>query len=197
LADECETVLRGCETLLDLGCGKGNNSPLPRLSLRHSVGVEIDSEALEVNRERRIHSQYIHASVLDVSFADRSFDAVLCMEVVEHLETDEAIRLIERMERWARRVVVISTPNGFMTQDDFDGNPHQHHKSGYDTRFFRDRGYRVYGRRGLKIIPTRYSAKKQVSLLCRALTKLTQYGTYFLPQLSTQLMAVKILPESG
>lgn len=195
MADELETILRPCETLLDLGCGRGNNSPLTELSLRHSVGVEIDREALETSRRNKIHSEYIHASVLDVSFAEESFDAVICMEVIEHLEEEDAIRLIERMERWAKKVVVISTPNGFMTQDAFDGNPHQHHRSGYDTRFFRDRGYRVYGRRGLKIIPTQYSTKRKVSLICRALTRITQYGTHFIPQLSTQLMAIKTLPE--
>jgi 2-polyprenyl-3-methyl-5-hydroxy-6-metoxy-1,4-benzoquinol methylase len=195
LADEFETALRPCRTLLDLGCGRGNNSPLQGMPLRHSVGVEIDLEALETSRRNRIHSEYLHASVLDVSFAERSFDAVICMEVIEHLDKEDAIRLIERMERWAKKVVVISTPNGFMTQDAFDGNPHQQHKSGYDTRFFRDRGYKVYGRRGLKIIPTQYTTKGRVNLLCRALTKITRYGTHFLPQLSTQLMAIKVLPE--
>jgi len=49
-------ILSHCETLLDLGCGKGINFPLRNLTFKKSVGFEIDKEALEVNGKSRIHS---------------------------------------------------------------------------------------------------------------------------------------------
>jgi ubiquinone/menaquinone biosynthesis C-methylase UbiE len=47
-------------------------------------------------------------SVLALPFADRSFDAVLCMEVLEHLQHPaDAVRELARV---ARDVVVLSVP---------------------------------------------------------------------------------------
>jgi len=51
--------------------------------------------------------------VRKLPFKQKSFDTVLCMEVIEHLEKEEAIRLIEDMEKIARKKIIITTPVGF------------------------------------------------------------------------------------
>jgi hypothetical protein len=44
-------------------------------------------------------------------FTDGSFDTVLLIEVVEHLEHERAMALIHEAKRVARKRVIVSTPN--------------------------------------------------------------------------------------
>ena len=52
-----------------------------------------------------------------MEFSDRSFDAVIALELLEHLNKEEGYELIHNMERWARSKVIVSTPNGFCRMD--------------------------------------------------------------------------------
>ena len=52
------------------------------------------------------------------------------------------------MEAVARRRVIVFTPNGFLPQDAFDGNPYQVHRSGWTVQEMRSRGYEVRGIHG-------------------------------------------------
>ncbi|MGE5755624.1 MAG: class I SAM-dependent methyltransferase [Planctomycetaceae bacterium] len=82
-------LLRGIlfNHLLDVGCGNGEmlgelRRHFPRASF---TGVDLSPEVVERNR-RRLPG--IDFGVLDIaaSALDRQFDAILCSEVVEHLE---------------------------------------------------------------------------------------------------------------
>ena len=61
------------------------------------------------------------------------------MEVIEHLEKEEAIRLIEDMEKIARKKIIITTPVGFLENYEADGNLYQTHKSGFYPEDFKSR----------------------------------------------------------
>ena len=54
----------------------------------------------------------IKASGTDLPFRDRSFDYVLCIEVLEHLPPELRPRIVSEMCRVSRKMVIITHPYG-------------------------------------------------------------------------------------
>lgn len=134
------------KSILDVGCGKGQ--PMAFLNRQHAffaVGIDgfrpylLEAEALAA------YDALVQGDVRHLPFRARSFDIVLLMEVLEHLERAEGLVLIKTMEQIARRQVVISTPVGEHEQLEYDGNPWQEHRHIWGPRELRALGYRVYG----------------------------------------------------
>ena len=76
-------------------------------------------------------------------------DCVSLLDVLEHLERDEAMAVLERLEQ-SYRVLVIFTPWGFMRQDPttdphLAGDPSMWHRSGFVPDDFERRGYITLG----------------------------------------------------
>ncbi|NQT31012.1 MAG: class I SAM-dependent methyltransferase [Deltaproteobacteria bacterium] len=188
--------LAGCETVLDLGCGKGFDSPLEGIPLSYALGVDIFEPYLEECQQRKIHSDYIRADIREIEFKDSSFDAVLMLEVLEHFTKEEGRRLLDRCSSWAKRKVIISTPNGYMRLDAFDDNPFQEHISGWSVEELRHLGFRVAGLLGWKKLRG-YRARQRYkpALLWEVISDLTQKLTYHYPGLACRLLAVKILAK--
>src|SRR5262249_18496684 len=102
---------------------------------RHAVGVDAYEPAVEESRARGIHDEYRVADVRSIGelFDARSFDAVLAVDLIEHLEEADGLALLAAMERIARKRVVVFTPNGFLPQGAREGNPWQVHRSGWSA----------------------------------------------------------------
>ena len=180
----------GCNTILDLGCG--HNSPIQYCNVSFSVGVELFKPYLEESKKKGIHNQYIEADIRKVNFKPKSFDAVLCLEVLEHLTKEEGHRLIKKMENWARKKIIITTPNGYLYQDSYDKNPMQAHKSGWDTEELEKLGFRVFGLNGWKKLRGYKGAiKYKPTLLWKIISQLTQKITYWHPKFAFRLLAIK------
>lgn len=196
LTEHIKKELAGCETVLDLGCGKGLNSPLPGMPLTHTLGVDIFEPYLEECRQKKIHSDYIKADIREIEFKDSSFDAVLMLEVLEHFTKEEGRQLLDRCSRWARRKVIITTPNGYLWQDGFDDNPFQEHKSGWSVEELRRLGFSVTGSHGWKNLRG-YGARLRYrpTLLWQVISDLTQKVTCHYPASASRLLAVKILDK--
>jgi ubiquinone/menaquinone biosynthesis C-methylase UbiE len=98
-------IPREVASVLDVGCGDGRLTN--RLVERHErvVGVDIAPEAL-----RHVDAETHVAPVTELPFADRSFDLVLCTEVLEHLEDRELARALGELSRVAGRHVLLSVP---------------------------------------------------------------------------------------
>ncbi len=77
----CEPFL-GPGRVLDLGCGVGHS--YHRLAPRETVGVDIDSEALE-GQER----DTVVADMRALPFADASFSSVVAVQSIEHVPDPE------------------------------------------------------------------------------------------------------------
>jgi SAM-dependent methyltransferase len=143
-------VVGSCATLLDVGCGSDSIARYLPKDQVHSVGVDISPSAIEASGQAHIHSEY---RVLDVTrlaehFEDGSFDCVMALDVIEHLEKRDGLDLLRAMERLARRKVIILTPNGFVPQEAHDGNPFQRHLSGWSPEEMERHGYRIVGMSG-------------------------------------------------
>jgi SAM-dependent methyltransferase len=82
--------------ILDAGCGSGRN--MVELARRGSVtGIELSETSVRVARERHV-GEVISGSVLQMPFAENSFDLAVCLDVIEHLEDDlAALRELRRV----------------------------------------------------------------------------------------------------
>ncbi len=99
--------------LLDIGCGVGAIGRYLQdgLAAEELYGVEISERRLEAARARGLRACLADVNSEALPFADGSFDAVFCGEVIEHLtDTDHLLDEIARTLAPAG-VCVLTTPN--------------------------------------------------------------------------------------
>lgn len=185
--------LDGCASVLDLGCG--DNSPLRNIkSVTYSVGFDAFRESVEKSKKKRIHTEYRLGDLkkIDKYFNNKSFDAVVALDVIEHLDKKESIDLIKKMEKIARKKVVILTPNGFYHQDAYGSNPYQVHKSAWTAKELQKLGYSVRGLRGLKYLRGEYATiKHKPWIVWGTVAFLSEIILYFFPTFSYHIFAIK------
>ncbi len=128
------------QTCLDVGCGRG---AFPVLGKYSSVGVDIYGPNLAIARGKGIYRDVLQCDVRELPFAPGSFDSVICIEVIEHLDKAEGTVLLRQLETIARRQVIITTPWGYCPLDEREDNPHLNHLSGWFPEEFTRAGYEV------------------------------------------------------
>jgi len=186
--------LVNCDRVLDLGCGY--NSTLQYCNVPFSVGVESFNPYLQESKKKGIHNQYIKADIRKIEFQPEAFDAVVAIEVLEHLTKQEGAQLLNKMERWATKKIIITTPNGYLWQDGYDDNPLQEHKSGWSIEELRNFEFKVFGINGWKSLRGYMGLiKYRPGFLWRRISDLTQKMTYYYPKLAFQLLAIKQIDE--
>jgi SAM-dependent methyltransferase len=167
--------------VVDIGCGRGIGGALGRVyrNPQTLVGVDAFRPYLESLRQLHVYSDLVR---LDLSrtprlpFRPQSFDVGLALEVIEHLPMAEGKALLADLKETCARVIV-STPNEFFDQDEYDANPFQRHLSFWHVRDFESLGFDVYGVGGVRGLGANVGY---------ALGRLTS----FFPGASTQLLAV-------
>jgi len=137
----------GLATVLDLGCRDAwFTAGLPGVT-RH-VGVDIWPEALALGNEKAAaghipHFEGIQAEALQ--FCEMTptgaFDAVLAIDLLEHLGALPASMLVKEMYRVASKLVVAWTTLGMIDQGPYDvdakPNPYEQHNWGPTQAFFK------------------------------------------------------------
>jgi SAM-dependent methyltransferase len=199
---ELERVLgnctsKNCKHVLDLGCGP--SSPIKFLSGNsHSIGVDIFQPSIENSVRKGIHDDYFLTDVryIEGRVKPKSFDCVVALRLIEHLEKDEGIRLIEMMETIARKKVVISTPNGFVARTQSEGNMWMAHKSGWTVEEMRKRGYTVIGLDGWKRLRGEYGTFRYSPMFWSSVSRLTQLFVRNRPENAFAILCVKNLHRS-
>lgn len=185
--------LSGMTSVLDVGCGA--RSPLSKIPKTfRSVGVDIFKESIEKSKKLGIHDDYIIGDVtrLEDKIGKKSFDAVIALDLIEHLSKKQGEKLLMTLERIAQKKVIVMTPNGFYRQEPYEKNPYQVHKSGWTTQDFESRGYRVLGIRGLKSLRGEYATIRwKPWFVWGVISALSQYILVWFPRFSYQLFAVK------
>jgi SAM-dependent methyltransferase len=189
-----EALVGTCESVLDVGCGF--RSPIQSFSrfIPRTVGVDGYDKAIERSRAAGIHREYHQMDLLEVAkfFGPKSFDAAIAMDVIEHFDKPQGYQLMEAMESIARKRVIFFTPNGFLPQNEWDGNVHQIHRSGWETYDFELRGYRVIGMSGWKPLRGDYALPRiRPYVLGGLVSRLTEpFATRF-PRHAFALMAIR------
>jgi len=122
-------ALAGCQSVLDVGCGPGTYlNPLPmerKLGLDAFPGELHEVEAPTICADASVYLPALRAD---------AYDAVIALDVVEHLEKEAGLALVAEMVRVAARVVVVFTPDGLHVQDEDPtemGNDFQIHRSAW------------------------------------------------------------------
>ena len=108
-----EVVALSPRTFLDAGCGEGFVArriidAVPNIAL---TGCDVSGDALEIAASSNPEGRFVAGSVVDLPFADSSFDVVGCFEVLEHLPGDLPRRALSELARVAHRAVVLSVPH--------------------------------------------------------------------------------------
>lgn len=129
--------------VLDVGCSDGRGSEVLSRSGVH--GVDIYRPALEAARARHRRAPVTQADVRDLPFAAGAFDVVVSLDVIEHFEKRDALRVLDEIERVSRSLVIVGTPRGFVPQPGTPDEPWQEHKCGFEPSELRALGYEVTG----------------------------------------------------
>src|SRR6266852_1667913 len=102
-------------TILELGSGKGALGVL--LSIRRWKGALVGAEGFlpYVNLSRSTHRYdgIFLCDLRNLPFRPKSFDAVFCIETIEHLAKKDGEKLLDEVERLAKRQLVFSLPVGW------------------------------------------------------------------------------------
>jgi len=190
-----ERNLADCSTVLDVGCG--HSSPLGQLKGKFkSEGIEIYQKTLLQSKKNKTHDKYTLGDIRNLStiYKNKSFDACINIDVIEHFTKKESLKLIKDMENIATKKVIILTPNGFLEQHAYDGNPHQEHKSGWKKEDLEKLGYKVYGLRGLKYLRNENAGIRfKPWILWGFLSFISEMLFFPFPHVSFDIIAIKIM----
>lgn len=100
----------GPQSILDAGCGEGFNIEYISRNYHCEIkGFDLEEEALQNAKERLGDIHIIKGSVYSIPFPDKSFDLVVCNEVLEHLEYP--LDAIKELLRVTKDKIILSVPH--------------------------------------------------------------------------------------
>jgi predicted TPR repeat methyltransferase len=192
-AMELERIMKDGLSVLDVGCG--SDSPLKYLKNKsYRVGVDGFSPSIKKSKKQCIHDEYIRMDIckIDKKIKENSYDVVLASDVIEHFSKKEGRILLKKMEKIARRKVVIFTPNGFLAQGRYEDNPWQVHRSGWTPKEMTKMGYKVIGISGLKNLRGGFSRLKySPKFIWRVISDVSQLYARRNPSAAFAILCVK------
>lgn len=94
--------LRGCEPVVDLGCGRGEMLDLLAEAGMEAIGVDRDADMVARARAKGHLVEHDDALAYLASQPDASLGAVFSAQFVEHLEYTDLVRLVELVRRKLR-----------------------------------------------------------------------------------------------
>lgn len=136
---------KSAKSILDLACGAGKPMQLikARMKVEKAVGVDLFEPYIEQAKKEKIHDEYVMEDIRKVKFPKKSFDIVIASHVLEHLSREESWKVLENMERIAKKQVIIATPIGPHYHPAEDGNVLQLHHSHFYPEDFVKKGYKI------------------------------------------------------
>lgn len=132
------------ESVLDVACGLSLKSKYIDANIR--VGVDIYPTYFE-HIETDVPYVVIRHDVRNLNeiFLPKSFDIVIALDIIEHLEKEESLEMLRQCEQIARKAVIIETPKGYVPQNmdilGHGGDEFQTHRCGWEITELETMGY--------------------------------------------------------
>ena len=133
------------DTVLDLGCGIG--LPVKDLIAKKIIGLDA------YNYKDKYPFKFIQQNITDLSnFKDKSFNVVLMIDIIEHLEKKKGLSVLEQGLRICKKCLILYTPkewddNHKAVEDKkywSFGNKYNYHRSLWKEEDFKKYGFKVY-----------------------------------------------------
>ncbi len=134
------------DSVLDVACGLSFKSKFIPAKIR--VGVDIFEKYFD-HIETDVPYVVIKHDVRRLSeiFLPKSFDLVIALDIIEHLEKEESLAMIRECEKIARKAVILETPKGYVPQNldiqGHGGHEFQTHRCGWEKEELESLGYKV------------------------------------------------------
>jgi len=127
---------------------------------------------------------------------ESKFDAVIALDVLDHLPKEEGHSLIERLENLARGKLIVLCPNGDLYKSDSHLLGLQ--KSAWTASELRNLGFKVHGVNGWRVLRG-YDGETKCApnLFWQLVSDLSQKLLCFYPKCSFELFCVKELQPGG
>jgi 2-polyprenyl-3-methyl-5-hydroxy-6-metoxy-1,4-benzoquinol methylase len=110
-AHQAAAWLPSGQRLLEIGCSAGYLTRFFKDKTDRIVGFDINFPALQSAKERNREHSVICGSVEKLPFLDDSFDAIVMLEVIEHIDSDvAAVNEVRRVLK-PGGTLILSTPN--------------------------------------------------------------------------------------
>ncbi|MCT7588133.1 class I SAM-dependent methyltransferase [Aliarcobacter butzleri] len=103
--------------LLDIACGTGNGTLRFRNKGYKVCGADYDKNQIDENIKRITDENDItfkQENIMNLSFNNATFDVILCMETIEHVDPDKSLKELKRVLKKGG-YLILSTPQNSTT----------------------------------------------------------------------------------
>lgn len=139
------------KSVLDIGCGDGELMSAICQKSWTITGIDIYKKSLDIAKAKGIYSELVKGEVIRecqrLVKLKKKYDLVFCSQLIEHISREDGEKLINLMQKLAKKIIFISTPRGYVDQYEkyLELNPFHHHLSGWKVEDFEKMGFKVVG----------------------------------------------------
>jgi glycosyltransferase involved in cell wall biosynthesis len=139
------SVLKDASRILDLGCGIGDYLRQTNSS-QYVVGVDPHLPYVEKAKDRVPWATVFNTDGISyLKESNEQFDCILLIDVLEHLEPDDAIQLVEEAKKHCKGIILSQIPIGVHQQHhdawNMGGEFWQTHRSTWDAETVQQLGF--------------------------------------------------------
>jgi ubiquinone/menaquinone biosynthesis C-methylase UbiE len=135
-------------SVLDIGCGAGRL--IKRIQAPVRVGIDACQQVIdEANKKNNgVVFGCLDLIHLDALYPENYIECVVGIDIIEHFEKEDAIKLLQECERIASKCLIFFVPVGNhpQTKDDrgFGNDHYQTHRSTWYPKDMKKLGYEVF-----------------------------------------------------
>jgi len=101
-----------CERALDVGCGEGVFARKLRRHVTHVSAIDTDETSIEIARAQDLAGEidYLLADFFTFPFQPASFDFVVCVAALHHMDATAALQRMRELLRTGGRLAILGLP---------------------------------------------------------------------------------------